>query len=126
MDVSLEAGDATVVGLRIRSDAEHWTDVGFDLSAKRMFVDRRHSGAEVAKDFPTRTEAPMLAGLPLTLQIVSDRSSIEVFAQNGAIAMTNLIFPPDSVEKVEILRDGGERQVRVRGRAWTLHSIWQR
>jgi sucrose-6-phosphate hydrolase SacC (GH32 family) len=36
---------------------------------------------------------------PLRLQIFVDRSSVEVFAQDGKITMTNLVFPnPDSTE----------------------------
>jgi fructan beta-fructosidase len=41
-------------------------------------------------------EAPLhLAGSVLSLDIVVDRSSLEVFADGGRITMTNLVFPAE-------------------------------
>lgn len=111
-------------GLRLWSDARHWTDVGFDRARKQFYTDRTHSGLAVGEGFLTRTEAPFVEGRPMDLTLIVDRSSVEAFAQNGTIAMTNLIFPPESSTRVERFSNDG-KPVSVTGQAWRLSSIWK-
>ena len=97
-ELRLQFGPSTakVFGVRLYSDEQHWTEVGFDTAMKQFYIDRTHSGGEVSADFPARTTAPLAAGRPYDLTLVVDRSSVEAYAQNGTIAMTNLIFPTSS------------------------------
>jgi len=121
---SFDPSDAVTFGLRILSDDHHWTEIGFDRRREIVFVDRTYSGKNVAKDFPARTETSMLADLPLNLHIVIDRSSVEVFAQNGVVAMTNLVFPHTSRQRIEVFRIGGHSPLHLRGGIWKLQSSW--
>ncbi|MFC6644526.1 glycoside hydrolase family 32 protein [Granulicella cerasi] len=116
--VSLQPDKAGSAGVRVRYDATHWVDVGFDVKRGVMFVDRSHSSVPVAKGFAVRTEAKMLRSLPLDLDVIVDASSVEVFAQQGAIAMTNLVYPPSGQVALEPL--GAE--VKMRARGWTLRK----
>jgi sucrose-6-phosphate hydrolase SacC (GH32 family) len=62
-----------------------------------LYVDRTESGATAfSKDFPART-AVKLAPVSgeVKLRILVDRSSVEVFTQDGLVAITNLVFPPE-------------------------------
>jgi fructan beta-fructosidase len=113
-------------GLRFYSDEAHWTEVGFDRLHKIFYVDRRHAGQMVAAQFPARTEAPYDVNRPANLHLIADRSSVEAFAQDGTIAMTNLIFPPSEHTAVKAFASGGSTSVAVKGRAWRLQSIWTR
>ncbi len=108
--------------MRLSSDAEHWTEIGFDRTGMHFYVDRTHSGLAIGKGFPTRTEAPLAAHRGFDLHLVIDRSSVEAFAQNGTIAMTNLIFPPTQHLEVKLLRKGGQQPLKVTGRSWKLRS----
>ncbi|MDQ2946332.1 MAG: GH32 C-terminal domain-containing protein, partial [Acidobacteriota bacterium] len=60
---------------------------------------------------------------PLKMRILVDRSSVEVFAQDGRLAITNLIFPPGSSRSLELHVTGG-RPGPVTADAWTLKSIY--
>jgi fructan beta-fructosidase len=122
LELKFDPADAKSFGVRIYSDAGHWTEVGFDRAGMRFYVDRTHSGLEVAKGFLGRTEAPLAAHRPFDLHLVIDRSSVEAFAQSGTISMTNLIFPPGGQIEVRLLRQGGERTLKVTGRSWRLRS----
>ena len=123
LTLTLEPGDNDVSGVRIYSDRAHWTEVGFDLQKHVFYVDRVHAGAEIAPGFATRTEAPLIAGRPLDVHLVFDRSSLAAFAQGGTIAMTNLIYPQGTSASVEFFRVG-TAPARLSGQGWRLKSIW--
>jgi len=110
--------------LRLYSDESHWTEVGFDRVGMRLYVDRTHTGGEAPANFPARTEAPITSGRLFDLELILDRSSLEVFAQNGTIAMTNLLLNPAVSVRVELRRDDSAGVLSVTGRSWPLKSIW--
>ena len=113
-----------VFGVRIRSDEDHWTEVGFDLSTQEFYIDRRKSGLAVAPEFPCKTVAPIVGNRPYDLKLVVDRSSIEAYSQDGTIAMTDLVFPPTDRSSIELFSASG-KQVTVQGDIWKLRSIWK-
>jgi len=122
--LNIESTDASTYGLRIYSDEEHWSEIGFDRDSMKFYVDRRKSGLEVTTDFPTRTEAPLIGSRSNDIHLILDRSSISVFAQSGTIAMTNLIFPIKPDARIVFFRRGGVKALRLRGEAFPLNSIW--
>jgi fructan beta-fructosidase len=130
-ELELAFGDTAeqVFGVRIYSDKEHWTEIGFDRQAKTFYVDRTRSGLEVAPEFPGRTTAPIVASRPFDLKLVVDRSSVEAYAQSGTIAMTNLIFPQNAIgstsraSRIELFSGSG-KPVLAKGRIWKLGSVW--
>jgi fructan beta-fructosidase len=126
MQLKFNSTDAAALGVRIYSNDDHWVEVGFDIKAQKLYVDRTQSGNEVSKTFPAKTEAPLEMGRPINLDIVLDRSSIEVFAQDGTIAMTNLLYPSDSQARPVFFRKGGVHEVSVTGKLYELRSIWAR
>lgn len=66
-----------------------------DRNQRRIAVDRVHAGQTCFHpDFAARHEAllPMTDGA-LHLRLLLDACSLEVFAQDGAISLTNLMFP---------------------------------
>ncbi len=109
--------------LRLRSDETHYTEITFDLPHHQLTLDRTHSGLSVAPNFPGVTHAPLAIHRPLDLRLVLDRSSLELYAQDGTVAMTDLLFPPTANLRLELISAGPE-PVRYRGEAWSLHSIW--
>jgi fructan beta-fructosidase len=112
-----------VFGIKVYSDKEHWTEVGFDTAKKQFYIDRTHSGAAVSPDFPTRTNAPLVASRPYDLTLIVDRSSVEAFAQDGTIAMTDLIFPVAPTLQVQIF-PADAKPIQTEGQLWELKSIW--
>ena len=111
-------------GVRLYSDEQHWTEIGFDRQKSEFYVDRTKSGAAIASNFPARTVAPLVGSRPYDLRLVVDRSSIEAYAQSGTIAMTNLIYPSSRTNKIQFFSGSG-KPVAVKGESWKLRSIWK-
>lgn len=105
-------------GVKLFSDDRHWTEVGFDPAKGVFYIDRTNSGQTVAPEFLVRTAAPLQKQRPYDLHLIVDRSSVEAFAQDGTIAMTNLIFPGSARNRVVFFGGG------VKGDAWELKSVW--
>jgi sucrose-6-phosphate hydrolase SacC (GH32 family) len=103
---TLSPGAASEVGIRLRRSstdpnaaAPEETVVGIDRAKGQIFVDRRHSGLiSFSPDFPARTAAPLRhpEAKSIPIEIVVDRNSVEVFAEDGETVLTNLIYPSDS------------------------------
>ena len=102
-----------------------FTTIGYDARKHELYVDRTHSGnTGFSADFPARTAAPLAAGgEPLELTILVDRSTLEVFAQGGRVAISTLIYPPEGPLTLEFFSPSG-RQGRIAVERWNLASTW--
>jgi len=120
---TMRAGAAGELGWRLLAGDGKYTTVGYVDGV--LFVDRIHSGITAfSKDFPARTSAPVPIGRePLELTILVDRSTLEVFAQGGQVAMTNLVYPPPSAQGIELYSTNG-RPGRISMDVWELKSTW--
>jgi len=102
----LQPGKASEMGIRLRRSSLNPNDpvneetvVGVDWAKGQIFVDRRRSGyVSFSPDFPVRTVAPLKHpdAKTISIQIVVDRNSVEVFAEDGETVLTNLIYPSDT------------------------------
>jgi sucrose-6-phosphate hydrolase SacC (GH32 family) len=118
-------GTAQEAGWKVLAKNGTFTSIGYDRAKNALFVDRTHSG-DVAfnKDFPARTEAPLnLNGNTLRLNVVVDRNSVEVFADDGRVTITNLVFAPADADSLQFYATGGKAGV-VSGSLWKLKSAW--
>ena len=117
-------GAADEIGWKLLGSDGTATTVGYDIKRQELFVDRMHSGAvDFSPDFPTRTSVRLAVSGSLQLDILVDRSSVEVFAQRGQVAMTNLMFPPGGTRTAEFYSRGG-KPGPITGDIWSLDSIW--
>ena len=104
--VTFDPGDAAEAGIKLRRSstdpnraAAEETVVGIEKERGRIFVDRTHSGkTDWSPDFPARVWAPLKHSQAnsIRLEIVVDRNSVEVFAEDGATVLTSLIYPSSS------------------------------
>ena len=106
---TITLGDAQRVEWKLLAAGSAWTTVGYDKAKGELYVDRTHSGnTGFSKDFPARIAAPLPAPTTgiLKLRILVDHSTVEVFAQDGLVAMTNLTYPPAGANKLELITAG--------------------
>jgi sucrose-6-phosphate hydrolase SacC (GH32 family) len=83
--------------------AQEETVVGIDRATGRIFVDRTRSGkTDWSPEFPARVWAPLKHSQAnsIRLEIVADRNSIEVFAEDGETVFTELIYPSASSQGI--------------------------
>jgi len=119
---AVASSDAQEFGWKLLADRSAYTVVGYSRARGEVFVDRTHSGITgFSKDFPARA----LGSAPLQITILVDRSTVEVFAQGGRVAITNLVYPPTGAQAIEFYsREGQMGHMTVD--AWRLRSTWSR
>jgi levanase/fructan beta-fructosidase len=87
------------------------TRIGYDASRHRLFVDRSHSGGartRPEKDIQTIDLGSVpLPGDVIHLEILVDRSSLEVFADHGLYALSTQVFPDEDAGSIYLFSDGG-------------------
>ena len=112
MDIIFSPGDAEEFGLVARGSADGavGTRIGIRPRSGDLIVDRRRSGdTGFHEAFPSASRAPIAAGGDgnYTLQIFIDQCSVEVFANDGLVSVTELIFPEAGQTSLALYSTGG-------------------
>ena len=124
IETELEPGSASEIGFRLRKGDGVETLVGIVPATNTLFVDRTKSGdVFFSEDFPGRYSTPLHSTKRVKLRIFVDRSSVEVFANDGEKVMTDRIYPPQGCSGIELYSTGGPGKV-VSLTFWPLASIW--
>jgi fructan beta-fructosidase len=120
-----EVGTAAELGLKVRAGEREETVIGIDPRAGRLFVDRSRSGqVGFHPKFTGRHTAPLRPeNGRVTLHVFVDWSSVEVFAADGEVVLTDQIFPAPDSDGVALYARGGTARL-VSLEAWPLASIW--
>ncbi|MBJ2345474.1 MULTISPECIES: glycoside hydrolase family 32 protein [Pseudomonas] len=108
------------VALRCSADGQEQTLLYYDAALRRLVLDRGRSGAQVSGQ---RSVSIAPEETQLHLRVFLDRSSIEVFEDNGRFSLSSRIYPrPDSLG-VTLLANGTGGRVAI-PKAWPLGSGW--
>lgn len=67
---------------------------------------------------------PDLRGEPLRLRVFIDRSSVEVFANEGRVVLSSRVFPGDDWDGMALFTCGGAAWLQSLT-IWPLQSIWR-
>jgi len=124
LEAALEPGDRGEIGLRLRTKPGVGTVVGIMPATGSLFVDRTESGeVSFSKAFSGRFSTILSDTKRVKLHIFVDRSSVEVFANDGEKVMTDRIYPPPESTGIEVYSTGGAGKV-VSLTIWPLQSSW--
>ena len=109
-------------GLKVFVGAGEETLIGYDVPSGMLFVDRSRSGKIPAPIFAERRAAPLAPrrGL-IKLHIFLDRSSVEIFANDGERVMTEQIFASTGSDGIELYAKGGSARLQSLD-LWELQS----
>lgn len=112
--LDIEPGRARTVTLTFGNDAGEETVLIYNPADRTLSFDRRRSGmVDFSEDFPAVTVTPTFnEDNTLPLQIFVDRSSMEVFANDGKGVMTNLVFPNSPYATLKIQAEGASAKVK--------------
>jgi fructan beta-fructosidase len=115
LEVEIEPADARSAGVRIRTGDDEYTEIGFDRFDAAVYVDRTKSGnVGFHPAFPGRHRAPArLIDGSVRLRILVDRSSVEVFVNDGEAVITDRIFPTRREPVIEGFAGSEEAEVRA-------------
>lgn len=124
---TLRPGTARSAGFRIRTSENEFTEIGYDRNPGAIYVDRRNSGnVNFHKSFAGRHEAPIrVINGEVKLEIIVDRSSVEVFINDGESVISDRIFPSSNEPFIEVF--AGDADAEFADTAlYPLKSIWQK
>ncbi|MEG1615712.1 MAG: GH32 C-terminal domain-containing protein [Bacteroidales bacterium] len=123
------------VGFELYNQKGEKCIISLDLKEQKIIVDRTQSGVvdfgkmskphpienhdrrktesiNYINDFALATWAPIPMEKSYRLRVYVDKSSIEVFLNDGRIAMTNLIFPTEAYNSLRFFSDKGSAEVQ--------------
>ncbi|KAB5486115.1 glycoside hydrolase family 32 protein [Flagellimonas hadalis] len=102
------------VAVKLKNDVKEELVFGFDHGSQTFFVDRTHSGkTDFSKDFaPKPSIAPRIIGSE-SLQVTAllDKTSIELFFDNGTTVMTEIFFPEQPFTELWFTSSGENAQL---------------
>ncbi len=126
IDATFEITDPNAkFGIKTAANGSYGVSVGYDARTSTLFLDRMNSeNAGFNGRFAKYMTAPLEAlDGKIRLHIFVDQSSIEVFANDGVVTMSALMFPnPDSLGVELFSENGGVNLLSLS--AWELDSIW--
>lgn len=111
--LDIDARRCDTVELTLSNPAGEKAVMTYDPKAQTCSFDRRESGiTDFSVDFPAVTTAPTFGSNGyLTLRIFIDRSSVEIFGNDGRFAMTNLVFPTEPYNTFTVKATGAKAKV---------------
>ncbi|MTT33320.1 sucrose-6-phosphate hydrolase [Terrilactibacillus sp. BCM23-1] len=116
----LEATTAGSFGLKVRCGQTEETVISYDVNENKLSLDRSKSGKGVSG--VRRVKLPEKNHL--SLRIYLDRSSIEVFANEGIATLTSRIYPVEQNQGLSLFQSDGKVKV-THLKAWELEDIWK-
>lgn len=127
VNVEFEKLDASSFGIMIQGSETEKTIISYDVVKEALSVDRTDSGDNSFSDsFPAVQEASLkMENSRINLQIFIDASSIEVFANDGKVAVTSLLFPNHPYETITLFSNEGNTGVPSLTLT-ELDSIWSK
>ena len=111
--LDVDARKAAKFNLTLSNPAGEKVMMTYDAKSNTIAMDRTASGiTNFSNEFPAVTVAPTReASGRISLRIFVDRSSIELFTDNGRSATTNLVFPSKPYTTLSISAEGGKAKV---------------
>jgi len=112
-------GDSSIAG----------ASIGYDAARHQLVVDRTNAGGgkiKSGKEMQTiDLSSSARAGNTIHLEILVDRSSLEVFADGGLYALSTQIFPDEDADSIYLFANGGNAVLQSI-KVWDLSPFHQR
>ena len=100
LDISftITPGITSKAGIRVLESSDEFTEIGYDTKSKSLYIDRSStSKSETNADLGGIQSYPTsLKNGSITLRILVDRSSVEVFTLDGLGVITDLAMPDNN------------------------------
>jgi fructan beta-fructosidase len=122
----LKKSSATELGFLLSNTRNERLEVGYDKVNQLFYIDRTEAGK---KDFSAKFarihSAPYKVTKTLTIRALIDASSVEIFVDNGKLAMTEVFFPNEDFKNLNLFAKKGKAKL-AKGEVHTLKGIWNK
>jgi sucrose-6-phosphate hydrolase SacC (GH32 family) len=97
IEVEFEPGSSARSGLRVLAGGGLYTEIGYDAAAHEVYIDRSNAGRQDGiggNGFSGRAPLPAdRRGMPITLRVLVDRSTLEVYVDDGIRVLSANVLP---------------------------------
>ena len=127
LEIDLSKTTAESFGIKLSNSKGESFSAGYALKTNLFFTNRTSSGSfDFSDKFAgSREFAPRVSkDNILKLHLFLDAASCEMFADDGANAMTDIFFPSGDFTDFQMISIGGKTQISS-VKAWKLRSIWR-
>lgn len=120
VEIEFKRKSAQIFGLRIaqlkdKKDNKkilQQTTVGYDVQTHQLYIDRKNSGVMIKDNFASLDKTTLkLKDKTLKLKVLVDKTSVEVFANDGEKVISDLIFPTEGANMFSLFTS--RRKVKV-------------
>ncbi len=120
LELSFKKPSSGLTKIRFSNSHGEFLDVGYDAGTSTYFIDRTNAGkSDFNKDFAGKHFGQTgYEHKTIEMLIYLDHSSIELFADNGQCVMTEIFFPTQPFDNIEIIGD------MLSGKIAKINSIW--
>ena len=131
IDLSFNTGNNTAInfgerfGIQFANDKNELVKIGYDNLNKLFFIDRSNCGWDSPnQEFAGIHYAPYVVSSPsLDIKLIIDESSVELFAVDGLVVMTEQFFSNEKFTMISLFSEKGEVEL-LKGNISKLSSIW--
>ncbi len=123
--MKMSIGKSGQYGFKLANELGEFVHFYVDAATGKLFFDRRKSGdISFSNDFPAIHEKLRTStNDELTIRVLVDVSSVEIFIDDGQDIFTEIFFPEKQYSKFEVQMDGvGERLIE--GNMTAVKRIW--
>lgn len=109
LEFDLRDAVASEIGVKLSNSLGEEVVVGYNLADQEYFVDRTKVGkVDFSEDFPGRFMADRVGdGDTLSMHLLVDVASVELFGDDGTTVMSNIFFPNENFMQVDLFANGG-------------------
>lgn len=125
LQFDLSATGNNDLGIELRNKENESVRIGYDPTHNQFYINRTQlQNTGFSKDFAAVHTAPRASTeKKLTMHLFIDKSSVELFADDGSVVMTDIFFPISEFNSVKIFQDPGAKALQ-NGKLYPLKSIW--
>ncbi|WP_099463739.1 glycoside hydrolase family 32 protein [Parabacteroides provencensis] len=119
-------GFASRYGVRLKNGKGEYITIGYENVDKLFYVDRTNAVGEVFSDkFASIHSTPYIVNTPtVEWTLLIDVASVEFFTAEGRIAITDVFYPSEPFDTIEVFTENGDIQI-TEAKITELHSIWK-
>jgi fructan beta-fructosidase len=115
-ELNVQSANINSFNITLNNEEGESLDFGFDLATNQFFIDRSFAGVHTFhKDFAALHTAPRISTKPnFSFKVLVDKTSIEIFADNGLTVMTDVFFPSSPYNNVSIQSQSEEIRKNIK------------
>ena len=117
-------GTASQANIQLANSKNEVFEIVLDKTKQQVRINRNHSGeTSFSPNFPVDIVAPAQLNEKVSLRLVIDQASVELFLNGGLLEMTNIVFPGEIYNEVNIK---SEQEIKItESKVRKLASIWR-